>query len=156
VEDADLVLQIVDGSTAQLDDELIRIPETSKQLLILNKLDLGIHADWDAHDGVSISCTEEKGISALEDAVVKVLAEGDEAWGNNLVAINARHQDCLARALNDLDQAAAGFTEQGQSSQPEVIALELRSALDHVGEIVGQVDAEEILGEIFSSFCIGK
>ena len=156
VEDADLVLQIVDSSEPRLDDEPCDLPEMGRHLLILNKLDLGIHSDWEAVEGVRISCTEEKGISDLEDAVVNVLAAGGEAWATNLVAINSRHKNCLAHALEDLQKAGNGLANKVQSVLPEVIAMELRSALDHVGEIVGQVDAEEVLGEIFSSFCIGK
>jgi len=156
VEDADLILQIVDGSLARLDEESVEFPDTSRHLLIQNKMDLGTHSDWDSLEGVRISCTEEEGISGLEDAIVNVLAEGGEAWGSNLVAINSRHKDCLARALLDLEKAGSGFTDNEQPMLAEIIAMELRSALDHVGEIVGQVDAEEVLGEIFSNFCIGK
>lgn len=156
VENADLVLQIVDGSKAPVDDEISGLSEASHHLLIINKLDLGIHSDWDSHQGVRISCIEEQGIHELEDAVVEILSSGGIDWGDNLVAINSRHKDCLARALSDLESAEKGLSQSGDSVMPEITAMELRSALDHVGEVVGQVDAEEVLGEIFSSFCIGK
>ena len=68
-------------------------------------------------------------------------------------AINARHQDCLKRAVTSLsfamDLLAAG-------DPPELVAVELRSSLGAVGEVVGEAGTEEILGKIFSSFCIGK
>jgi tRNA modification GTPase len=70
-----------------------------------------------------------------------------------MIAINARHQACLQSAANYLD-AARGAIDQRLS--PEFIAIELRAALDAVGDIAGRLDAEELLGEIFSTFCIGK
>lgn len=156
VENADLVLHIVDASDARLDDGTSALPEKGRHLLILNKVDLGVHNDWKSAKGVCISCTETTGINDLEDAVVDVLAADGEAWGSNLVAINSRHKDCLNRARLDLEAAQKGLDQTGASTMPEITAMDLRSALDHVGAIVGQVDAEEVLGEIFSNFCIGK
>ena len=153
VDNADLILQIVDGSIPRPDEENTETLGTGRHLLILNKKDLGIHPDWESVEGVCISCTQEEGVNDLEDAVVDVLATGEAAWGNNLVAINSRHKNCLARANADLQAAQKGLSD---SVMPEITAMDLRSALDHIGEIVGQVDAEEVLGEIFSSFCIGK
>jgi len=73
--------------------------------------------------------------------------------GDWSLAINARHADCLRRA-GGFTEAARGALTSGLS--PEFIAEELRGALDAVGEIVGKADSEEILGKIFSTFCIGK
>ncbi|MFK5921621.1 MAG: tRNA uridine-5-carboxymethylaminomethyl(34) synthesis GTPase MnmE [Verrucomicrobiota bacterium] len=156
VENADLVLQVVNGSEARPEVALAGEVGNGRHLLILNKADLVIHPDWQALKGVRISCTENQGIDDLENAIVEVLEADGEAWGNNLVAINARHKDCLKRAKVDLQAAEEGLRQSGGTLMPEITAMDLRSALDHVGEIVGQVDAEEVLGEIFSSFCIGK
>ena len=73
--------------------------------------------------------------------------------GNFAVAINARHQACLKTAAQ-FTQAARQALEEGLS--PEFIALELRSALDAVGDVVGRVGTEDLLGKIFSTFCLGK
>jgi tRNA modification GTPase len=69
------------------------------------------------------------------------------------VAINPRHRDCLRRGDESL-VAAGVLLESGAA--PELAALELRGALEALGEIAGKVDSEEILGAIFSRFCIGK
>jgi tRNA modification GTPase len=69
------------------------------------------------------------------------------------LAINARHADCLRRA-GSFAEAACKALMDGLS--PEFTAEELRGALDAVGEVVGKADSEEILGKIFSTFCIGK
>ena len=70
-----------------------------------------------------------------------------------LAAINARHQACLQRANLRLREAEEGISGQ---ADPELVAVPLREALDAAGEVVGSTDIEEILGEIFGKFCIGK
>jgi tRNA modification GTPase len=69
------------------------------------------------------------------------------------VAINARHQACLQSA-QQLLTASRRSLRDGKS--PEFISIELRGALDAVGEIIGKFDTEDLLGKIFSEFCIGK
>jgi len=69
------------------------------------------------------------------------------------VAINARHQNCLRCASESLAAARASLERQ---DAPELTAVELREALAAVGEITGGADSDDVLGEIFRSFCIGK
>ncbi len=72
---------------------------------------------------------------------------------NYVIAINARHQACLKSAAGYLDAARSAIE---QAVSPEFIAVELRAAMDAVGDVAGRLDAEELLGQIFSAFCIGK
>ena len=69
------------------------------------------------------------------------------------VAINARHRDCLRRALSSCD-LAAGTIESALA--PEYVAVDLRAALRALDEITGSADAEEIRDALFAQFCIGK
>jgi tRNA modification GTPase len=69
------------------------------------------------------------------------------------VAINARHQACLQNAKQLL---TAGLRGLETGNLPELISIDLRGALDAVGEVVGKLDTEDLLGKIFSEFCIGK
>ena len=69
------------------------------------------------------------------------------------MAVNARHQACLLRGREALDRAIASLEAK---EEPELTSLSLREALGAIGEISGVVDTEEILGEIFGNFCIGK
>jgi tRNA modification GTPase len=69
------------------------------------------------------------------------------------VAINARHQACLQHAKQLLETGRRSLED---SKSPEFISIELRGALDAVGEVVGKLDTEDLLGKIFSEFCIGK
>ena len=70
-----------------------------------------------------------------------------------LAAINARHQACLKRAADFLGQAGEAMQNH---AAPELVSLPLREALDAVGEVVGTTGIEDILGQIFRTFCIGK
>ena len=78
---------------------------------------------------------------------------GDVQFADHAIAINARHQACLKSAALFADAARAAI---GKKLSAEFIAVELRAALDAVGEVVGKADTEELLGRIFSTFCIGK
>lgn len=152
---AELILEVVDAHAARSSDGDIAadVPDRALHLRLLNKIDLGEHPDWSGVDGVRLSCASRQGVDDLIDTVFSRLGGPGASWGADLVAINARHQRCLARAAVDL-AAAADRLREGVS--PEFAALELRSALDAIGEVIGKTDVEEILGEIFSRFCIGK
>ena len=140
------------GAPAETDADGASAPRQAI-LLVLNKSDLGEHPGWAGVEAVRISCLQNAGLPALEDAIIARITGGHAAHRDWSVAINARHQACLAKAL-DYNHAAHRALTDGLS--PEFIAEELRGALDAVGEVVGKADSEEILGEIFSTFCIGK
>ncbi len=67
--------------------------------------------------------------------------------------MNQRHRDCLERSAEALTDAAAGLED---AAGEEVVALALRDALDALGEVTGVVTPDDVLGRIFSGFCIGK
>ena len=150
---ADLILEVVDGSqpkTAPAYDVPGR--DTAKHVLILNKQDLGVHPSWDGSNTVSMSCLGDDS-ETLADEIFARVTGGDVPWGANIVAINARHRSCLLRAKEKLEAAGSALKEEMSA---EFVALDLREAMDAIGEIAGRADVEELLGEIFSSFCIGK
>jgi tRNA modification GTPase len=151
MESADVIVRVADITQN-------RRPEASEgEILALNKIDLlnsrtGVN-ELSQSGPVVISCRTGEGIDRLVDLIV-TKARGDRSVdAPMLAAINARHQACLQRAQSRLDEAAEKLRA---SVEPELIAVPLREALDAVGEVIGAADAEEILGEIFSTFCIGK
>lgn len=153
---AELVLEVCDASAPRPEDGVHHlIPENARvhHLRLLNKIDLGEHPDWSRMEGVRLSCLTREGMETLAEAVISILGGPGAEWGSDLVAINARHLHCLARASADLEAARQRLYED---VSPEFSALDLRSALEAIGEVVGKTDVEEILGEIFSRFCIGK
>ena len=156
---ADLALHLVDASqpppvagTPDPDPDI----RAAQEIFVLNKTDLGVHPRWEqiphAHI-VQISCRTGKGIGELEDAIYRKVTGGEAVWNEGAIAINARHQDCLHRAQIALEAARHALASK---VSPEFVALDLRASLDAVGEVVGGADADEILGRIFATFCIGK
>ncbi len=156
---ADLALHVVDGSLPPAEGisavTLTGITsDGAVEILILNKADLGVHPAWAAHpEAVALSCRTAEGVEALTERIYQRVTSGQLSWSESAVAINARHQACLQRARAALLTARPALRD---GASPEFIALDLRSALDAIGEVVGQVDTEDILGRIFSTFCIGK
>ncbi len=153
IEAADILLEVVDASQPRT-DEFILPAISTKRLLVLNKSDLGEHATWESTEAVRLSCSTGEGLGALSDAIRAALHFNEADWGEHAVAINARHQASLQVARASL-RAALTLLDDG-AADPELAAIDLREALDALGEIPGKVDTEDLLGVIFSSFCIGK
>ncbi|HXA10035.1 MAG TPA: GTPase, partial [Chthoniobacterales bacterium] len=148
---ADLLLQVVDASAAKPAYFVAR-PADRAALLLLNKSDLAEHEDWKNCDALRISCLAQDGLSGLEDAILSKVSE--QRWDvPSAVAINTRHRDCLRRARGACEQARSAFV---QNLAPELVAVDLRGALQAVGEVIGHADMEQILDALFATFCIGK
>jgi tRNA modification GTPase len=150
METADVIVRIADITQNPT------LEASDREILVFNKVDL-LGPDRAAkqlpqNGPVAISCRTGEGIDPLVDLIV-TKARGDHAEAPMLAAINARHQACLQRSQSRLCEAAEKLRA---GVDPELIAVPMREALDAVGEVIGATDAEEILGEIFSTFCIGK
>ncbi len=153
IELADLILEVVDGSLNG--EKLLKEDQIAGRhhILVVNKSDLGEDDVWKDCEGVRVSCERENGLSHLAQAISEELSLSKGSWGGHAVAINARHQNCLRRALASLLEGRAALSK---GLGVELASIDLREALDAIGEIAGRVDTEEILGEIFGTFCIGK
>jgi tRNA modification GTPase len=153
IEAADLLLEIADASRPRPADAVFPA-SAAKHLLVLNKCDLGEHPSWAGVEAVRLSCTSSEGFDILAKTIRESLHFGDVDWGEHAIAINARHQASLAAARTALGAALELLADP--SSDTELAAIDLREALDALGEIPGRVDTEDLLGVIFSRFCIGK
>lgn len=153
IEAADLLLEIADASRPKPVDAVFPA-SAAKHLLVLNKTDLGEHPSWAGTQAVRLSCTSGGGFGDLSQTIRESLHFGDVDWGEHAVAINARHQASLMLARTALQAALELLDDPGNDA--ELAAIDLREALDALGEIPGRVDTEDLLGVIFSSFCIGK
>jgi tRNA modification GTPase len=153
IEAADLLLELADASRPK-PEEAVFPASSAKHLLVLNKIDLGEHPSWAETAAVRLSCDTGAGFDALSETIREALHFGEVDWGEHAVAINARHQQSLTLARASLLAALELF--DNPAADPELAAIDLREALDALGEIPGRVDTEDLLGVIFSSFCIGK
>ena len=89
----------------------------------------------------------------LEHAITAMMMDRAMDDGQSLISINARHQDCLRRALQSMEDT---LPQLQAGEDLTLISIELRNARDALGEIAGKIDSDDILGVIFSRFCIGK
>ncbi|MEI6819155.1 MAG: tRNA uridine-5-carboxymethylaminomethyl(34) synthesis GTPase MnmE [Verrucomicrobiota bacterium] len=153
IEAADLLLEIADASQPRPTEAILPASD-AKRLQVLNKTDLGEHPSWAGVEAVRLSCTSGVGFDRLSNAIRDALHFSEADWGEHAVAINARHQASLQLARTAL--LAALELLDDLSNDTELAAIDLREALDALGEIPGRVDTEDLLGVIFSSFCIGK
>jgi tRNA modification GTPase len=151
VDDADLVLWMVDATVPEESSAHIR--ETSAQLRVINKIDLANSAHFAGRSpqlrAVALSAKTGEGVSELVDLLAKYAEEG-LALGEPAVITRARHRAELEAAAEALQR----FREE--RGGPEIKAEELRIAARHLGRLTGRIDVEEVLGAIFSEFCIGK
>jgi tRNA modification GTPase len=153
IESADLLLEVADASQPR-PERAIYPSNHATHLLILNKSDLGEHPSWKNTDAIRISCFKDDGFTQLSEKIRTALHFTEADFGEHAVAINARHQASLKLAHTSLLAALELLTEH--TANPELAAIDLREALDALGEIPGKVDTEDLLSVIFSSFCIGK
>jgi tRNA modification GTPase len=148
---ADLLLHVFDRNAPKPVD-FVQSPAERIELVLLNKSDLAEHSDWKSHDALRICCVEENGLRGLEEAILARISQ-NHLRPENSYAINARHRDCLRRALDSCKLAHATMKA---GLAPEYMAVDLRAALRAVGEITGADNVEEILDSLFAQFCIGK
>lgn len=153
LERADLILEVVDGSCPSDIAQRVPLPveAESRRILILNKADQGLHPSW--QNGIGLSCLNNTGVESLRDAIQTVIMWAGTMQADHPIAINARHKACFERIADQVQAARVALID---GAAPEYVALDLREALQSLGEVVGVVDVEQILDVIFSSFCIGK
>ena len=151
---ADLALVVLDARDVEtgrnaVTDAIAGVP---RQLWIHNKSDLlRAAAPFDTGERLHVSARTGAGLEALH-ARLRVLAQGEGEAGEGAFTARARHVDALRQAQSE--QALA--REQLDHDALDLAAESLRHAHDALGEITGHVRADDLLGHIFSSFCIGK
>jgi len=156
---AELLLYVVDASEPgePADSDYLTEAAEKKMVMVRNKIDLlppGIVDRPSASlPAVAVSCRTGQGIEALKDAIREVVWAGQIQAEMLEVMINARHQDALNRGRAGLMQAREALAS-GRTL--ELVALDLRLAVNAIGEIVGKTATEDLLEAIFSQFCIGK
>ena len=156
VETADVVLTLVDGTdkTAVSDTAQTwirnRLREGVTEVLVMNKIDLGVDQGKIPDGAVCISAKTGEGIDALLEKLKKISGNDIDFEGN--FSARTRHLTAIAKAKSHLSQVQ----ESLQSMTLELVAEELRLALNELGTITGQILPDDLLGIIFSKFCIGK
>lgn len=159
IEKARLIIYLFDGmefDKAEL--ELIQKKYPNKQLLpICNKMDL-LSPDQkgkitsEIPNVLFLSAKFKEGIPELEAKLLSLVDSGALS-GDTTIVTNSRHYDALLKALEEIQKVKEGLDMELSS---DLMAIDIRQALYHLGEITGSVTTDDLLGNIFSNFCIGK
>ncbi len=160
IQQADMVLCMFDSSVpwSQDDDELVQSAKEKKKIVIANKMDLPTVCSpndmlakfSETIPAFQLSVSQHRGIDALKQAIVTDVMN---VPFESVIVTNSRHKQALYLAKKNLVRAQKS-TETRMSQ--EFMALDLREALNHLGEITGETTSEDILDVIFSTFCVGK
>jgi tRNA modification GTPase len=145
---ADVVLAVFEAGESHALHEAL--PRDAARIDVYNKADLtpGFTPPQGAYPTVTVSAKTGAGLDALKEEILR--AAGWTSTGESVFLARERHLHALERARKHLGAAA------GQQERWELFAEELRLAQTALGEITGVVTADELLGEIFGRFCIGK
>ncbi len=160
IEQADFILFVVDGSK-ELEEEDIKINEKlrgKKVLGIVNKNDLSQVADLTKLDSVdtfiNISAKENLGISDMEEHIYNLIIKGTvEDSSKKLVITNVRHKTALEKTKDAINNI---FETINMGLPMDLIAVDLKEALDSLSEVTGEISTEDLLDHVFKNFCVGK
>lgn len=160
-EDADLILYVVDSSLPldENDREIMELLGGRKSIVIYNKTDLESAVDikeLEEKTGspvIPVSVVEETGITELEETIKKMFFRGEISFDDEVYITNARHKIALEEALESLKMVGESI-ETGMSE--DFFSIDLMSAYESLGKIVGESVGEDLVNEIFSRFCVGK
>ena len=141
----------VDGEVERVSDWVKELEESypdKKILPIINKVDVASNKrKW-----LQISAMEGTGIEALKKELVNAV-QGDFDLAEETIVSNARHYGALMRTSEELEKALEGL-ETGITG--DFVAMDIRQAMYELGQITGDISTDDLLGNIFAKFCIGK
>jgi tRNA modification GTPase len=158
---ADIILLLVDstlpGGTKDVFVTKIIANYSEKVLVVLNKVDLVKHGGGieipEGIESVQVSCFTREGILNLEREIHhRAIANCDSTSSSTRIQ-SSRHRELLIKTLASVVSAKAAFQA---SIGSELVAIDLRAALNSLGEIIGITTPDDVLNNIFSRFCIGK
>jgi tRNA modification GTPase len=162
IEEANIMLLMVDGSCplGQEDESIFKRIEKKKTLVVINKIDLPQKVDkeriryfFPGARMVEISATQEINLAQLKEEIANFALKEATLPTSNPLIINLRQQYALELTSQNVNRALGGLREEFSE---ELIAFEVKEGISRLGEITGEVVADEILDQIFSHFCIGK
>ena len=160
---ADIVLWVIDRTEAEkqiaaLSDKVLPLCEGKTLILVLNKSDLTssqlsiVNCQLPINKIVSLSAKHKEGIGQLQSLLIEA-AHLPAISSSDIIVTNVRHYESLTHALEAIRRVQEGLST-GLSG--DLISQDLRECIFHLSDIVGEVTTDEVLGNIFKHFCIGK
>ena len=165
IADSRVVLFMIDSSKS-LDDNLSSqvsyVHEISEKnpktqiIIVYNKVDLIDNFDFNEafknFEYVKLSAKTGNGIDKLKKKIICLVQMG-KIKNNDTIITNARHYEALLKANDCINNVKAGLKNEISS---DLLAIDIRQAIYHFGQITGEISSDDLLGNIFSKFCIGK
>lgn len=168
VENANILVYLADAATENFSEDIEMIKSLQrddlKMIICATKIDEVSPSQYELvenifrkeisqdFDFITISAVENQNMQDLKDELSSYV-EHLKSEESNVVITNQRHFEALGKSLDAVNKVKEAITFQIST---ELLAYELRNALEHLGEISGEVTNDEVLGNIFSKFCIGK
>jgi len=146
---ADSIRKMITGFNKKLIVLVNKIDESDQEAI--DSLKQKIHLDID-DSLLFISAKDHTGLDKLRGKLGKIIDQG-RLKEENVIVTNIRHFDALKRVSESLGRVISGLNEQ---LPEDLIAIDIRQAIHYLGEITGEITTDEILGNIFRNFCIGK
>lgn len=158
---ADLVIYVVDSSTVldENDRNIMDAIQDKKAIVLLNKSDL--ETQTEAADirnyldkpVISISAKEQQGMDVLKETIQEKFFSGNITFNDEIYITNIRHKNALAEAKKSLEMVLQSM----EDGMPEdFLTIDMMSAYEELGTIIGEAVGEDLVNEIFSKFCMGK
>lgn len=160
-QDADLVIFVVDSSRPldKNDDDIISLIQNKNVIVLLNKSDMEQVVkpedlkNLNKFSMVSISAKNETGLDKLEHAIKDMFFNGEISFNEEIYITNVRHKTLLKEALDSLHMVKDGIN-QGMSE--DFLTIDLMTAYEKLGMIIGEEVEDDLADRIFSKFCMGK
>ncbi len=151
IDESDVVLFVFDGSIelSSEDKELYELIKDKNKIVVRNKTDKGSIVEF--NQDITVSAKTKQNLDRLKSLLYdKTVGNGIDINGDFLT--EERHFEALKSAKEKLDNAIRNI----MILPPDIVAIDLKDAWEHLGEISGKTASEEIIGRIFSKFCVGK
>lgn len=160
IEKADLILYVIDSSRDLEDEdfEIHKFINNEKVIGILNKIDIKKELDlsklYKIDKWIEISATSNIGIENLEEKIYRyIIDEKIDDSSQKFIITNIRHKSALEKTLIALNNI---FKTVQDGMPMDLMAVDIKDALDSLSEVTGEISSEDLLDHIFSNFCVGK
>ncbi len=160
--EADLIIAIFDLSREleEEDKEIIDIIKNKNAIIVLNKVDieqknevLENSVNKLCKPTIKISAMDRSGLDKLYDKIIEVFSLNELYNDNEILITNERHKNQIKKAKENINQAIISI----KNNMPiDISSIQIKQALEELGEITGKNVSEDIINEIFSKFCLGK
>lgn len=160
--EADVILAVFDSSVPLNDEdrEILNLLKHKKSIIVLNKTDLKQIVNNECKEiqdvnteVINISLKNNEGLEKIYESLVKMFNLNQINLDNELTITNIRHQELINKAIESTRMA---LNDLNNSMPIDIISINIKEILEHLGEITGDNVSEDIIKSIFAKFCLGK